>query len=212
MSLMNVTAKSLTQDLATEVPEIYVVIAKHAVLGMDRDSICEVLGCTDAELAEVENDSLYKQVRQIVGAAQAQARVSQTVSIDAVEEMAWAKLAERMPYEKDSEFLLRVAAVANKAVRRQGPQQNVLDPSRAAGRTAITLTQRLVRKLSNGAGEISEERSISIVDGTMKQASFDEVDSLLSVSDSIPRAALIETKTAIPSTEEFDEFMQQHGG
>jgi hypothetical protein len=56
MSLMDITAESLSRDLSREVPEVYVIVAKHSVLGMDDDSIREVIGCTKEELSEVLND------------------------------------------------------------------------------------------------------------------------------------------------------------
>lgn len=207
MSLMQITSKTLTQDLNVEVPEIYVVVAKHQVLGMDNESICEVLNCTKAELQEVEDDSVFKQVRMIVGAAQAQARVNQTLGWDSIEETAIQKLAERLPYEKDSEFLLRVAATANKAMRRQGTNHNVLDPTRQNGRTAITLTERLIQKMTNGGGEVVQERQLSIRDGSMKNPSFDEIDGFLSVS----RPVSISTRSAGPTLDDLDRDMQEKG-
>lgn len=211
MSLMNVTAKTLSQELEREVPEIYVIIAKHSVLGMDADSIREVLGCSIEDIQEVERDELYKEVRIHVGAAQAQSRVNQTLGWDAIEDIAMENLLQRLPYEKDSEFLLRVAAVANKAQRRQVNPQNVLDPSRQNGRTAITLTQRLVQRMTQVGKEVVEERTLSISDGSMGNPSFDEIDSLLSVSKGAGAKLAIQTHTADASFEELDAAMQEKG-
>lgn len=207
MSLMNVTAATLSQQLDCEVPVMYVVIAKHSVLGMDDQAIQEVLGCTPEELAEAKADPIYKDVRVHVGAAQAQSRLNQTQGWDAIEDLGIQRLLERLPYEKDSEFLLRVAAVANKAQRRQSKEQNLLDPSKTAGRVAVTLTQRLVDKLRDGTTRV-EERQLSISDGSMRTPTFDEVDSLLQVSR--PGNIRITTESA-DVMQQLDQEMQDKG-
>jgi hypothetical protein len=211
MSLMKITAESLTQELGVEVPVMYVLIAKHSVLGMESDSIKDVLGCSAEELAEVERDPLYKEVRIHVGAAQAQSRVQQTTGWDAIEDMAMENLIKRLPYEKDGDFLLRVAAVANKAQRRQQRPEQILDPTRQAGRTAITLTERLVKRITHTSTEELQERQLSISDGSMSNPSFDEVDSLLSVRKSLPDRIKISTKTAEVNFDDLEHDMQDKG-
>lgn len=182
MSLMKITSDSLSQELGKEIPEMYVVIAKHSVLGSDSESIREIIGCTDAELLEVENDPVYKEVRIFIGAVQASSRINQTVGWDFIEDTAISKLAERIPHERDSEFLLKVAAIANKAQRRHGQQQGVLDPTHTNGKTVISLTQRLIQKIQHGDSSLVEERTLSISDGSVKNPSFDRIDEMLSVS------------------------------
>jgi hypothetical protein len=50
MSLMDITHDSLSRQLSQAVPEVYVIVAKHTVLGMDEETIREVIGCTKEEL------------------------------------------------------------------------------------------------------------------------------------------------------------------
>lgn len=213
MQLMNVSAETLSRDLCKEIPPMYVVIAKHDVLSMDSESIAEVLGVSALEVEEVKLDSLYKEVRVYVGAVHAQQRIDQTAGWDAIEGLAIEKLVERLPFEKDSEFLLRVAAVANKASRREAKPGGVLDPSRVNGRTAITLTQRLVTRLTNAGRETVEERELSIHDGSMAHPSFGEIDELLSVSkvSAIPRRVDISTHTSDVDLAELDSIMRDKG-
>ncbi len=213
MSLMTITAGSLTQSLNQSVPDLYVVIAKHSVLGMDHESICDVLSCTLAEIEEVESDELYKQVRTLIGAAQAQSRVDQTAGWDFIEDTALKNLAARLPFEKDGEFLLRVAAVANKAQRRTAPQDNVLDPGRVKGRVAVSLTSRLVQRLQEGG--ITEtrtvERTLSIADGSMQNPSFDDVDDFLQVrrGHELPRVHISHADESF--VEDLDQAMKEKG-
>lgn len=187
MSLMNVNSQSLSRDLGVEVPEMMVVVAKHQVLGMDDESILQVLGASQAELDELTQDPLYKQIRVLVGAAQAQARVNQTAGWDGIEDLAVGRLLERLPFEKDSEFLLRVAAVANKATRRSQPAQQVLNPQDQMGKVAVTLTRRIVEKLNATQAQTVrvEEQQLSITDGSMSRVTFDEVDDLLGVKQGL---------------------------
>lgn len=214
MSLMNVTAESLSKQLEIEVPEIYVLVAKHSVMGMDRESMCEILGCELADIVEVEANQEYRLVRAAVASVHSQMLVTQTAGWDAIEDMAMTNLLKRLPYEKDSEFLLKVAAVANRANRRLGVKDNVLDPSKVNGRTAITLTQRLVRKLQRGDETVEETRQISIHDGSMGRASFNEVDSLLSVTSQpvLSKPMEIRTQIADPKLEDLDRLMEDRYG
>lgn len=212
MSLLNITADTLSRDTGKPVPPIYVVIAKHSVLGVSDDSICEILNCSDADLAEVKADPIYQEIRQVIAATQADFVSNQTTGWDALEELALGKLAERLPFERDAEFLLRVAAVANKAQRRTAPIGRPLDPSRANGKTVITLTQRLVERI-NSAGQKStlQERQLSISDGSMENPSFEEVDDLLSVSRR-PDKVQISTHAPEVDLSELDDSMRERFG
>jgi hypothetical protein len=210
MSLMTITAESLTRDLGKEVPAMYVVVAKHKVLGSTDESICEVIDCTKEELGELESDPLFKEVRQIVGAMQLQTRVNSDTGLDALESMAVQKLVERLPFEKDPEFILRVAAFANKAQRRTAPQQGILDPARSGQRTTINLTSRILQRLTQTGTEVVKETHLSIRDGSMTNPKFEEVDDLLSVSERrgvIPHVKTIESRDV--SFEELDETMKE---
>ncbi len=182
-AISTITAESLTEVLEVEVPDTYVIIAKHRVLGMDTLAISDILGVEQADVDEVEENELYQRVKAILAVKHADMQAKQSLGWDDIESLAVEKLVERLPVEKDSEFLLRVAAVANKATRKQQKDSRVLDPSANNGTTAITLTQRLVRKITkHGDGAVEETRQISISDGSMEQCSFSDIDSMLAVS------------------------------
>ena len=212
MSLMDITSESLSRDLNREVPEVYVVIAKHSALGMDRQGIMEVIGCTELELMEVENDSLYKEVRAIIGAMHLQAGMDQTTSWDKAEALALKNLIRRIELPNcDAEFALRVAAVANKAARRAtaGKDQGVLDSTKPVAR--LNLTTRLVQRFSRDGSETRTiEKQLSISDGSMKNPSFNEVNDLLDVhgTPALPRNVEIQTATPDVNFDELDKAMQ----
>jgi len=215
MSLMDITHESLTRQLSREVPEVYVIVAKHTVLGMDEDTIREVIGCNRADLDLVLQDPLYKEVRQIIGAAQLDSVVDLTTGWDKLEQHAVTNLVDRVKVSRDTDFLLKVAAVANKAQRRHsaGKEQGVLDPA-AGGMRRISLTTRIVERFQNRDGTNHErgiERQLSITDGSAKNPSFEEVDDLLHVSATPALPRKIEVRTAMPDVDidELDEDMKR---
>jgi hypothetical protein len=217
MSLMDITAESLTRTMSREVPEVYVIVAKHAVLGMDEDTIREVIGCTKEELSEVLNDPLYREIRLIVGATQAESSVDLTTGWDKLEQRSLTSLLKRIDHIRDEDQLLRIAAIANKAQRRHqaGKEQGVLDG--VNGRSArINLTTRLVQSFTRASGEAvtqSVEKTLSITDGSAVNPSFDEIDNLLHVSANpvLPRQIEIRTETPDVNLDDLNEEMKRSG-
>ena len=127
----------------------------------------------------------------------------------------WITSSRDCPFEKDSEFLLKVAAVANRATRKHEPAQNVLDPAKFGERRTITLTQRLVSRINRaGEQEREETRQLSIKDGSMSNPTFGEIDSLLSVRNVpvLPKAVEIKTHTADPTEAELLEDLMRRKG
>jgi hypothetical protein len=216
MSLMDITHESLTRTLSREVPEVFVIIAKHAVLGMDEDTIREVIGCEKEELSDVVNDPLYREVRQIIGAAHAESVVDLTTGWDKLEQRSLKNLLNRVDTIREPETLIRIAAVANKAARRhnQGADQGVLDPTGRAAR--INLTTRLISQFTHPDGTKETrgvEKQLSITDGSAQNPTFDEIDGLLHVSATPALPRQIEVKTATPDVnlEDLDDEMQRRG-
>lgn len=216
MQLLDITHESLSRQLDREVPEVYVIIAKHSVLGMDDDSIREVIGCEPQELKDILNDPLYREVRIFIGASHMQDGVDQTTGWDKLEQLALGNLVKRAGLPNaDPDFMLRVAAVANKAQRRAvaTKDQGVLDP--AAGRTAkISLTTRLVQNFSRDGSETRTiEKQLSIHDGSMANPSFDDVDQLLNVSavPALPRQLEVKTHTPDVDFDDLNDTMKEKG-
>lgn len=216
MGLMALTAESLGRQVGEPVPPAYVIIAKHQALGMDDESIRDVLGCELKDITEVKADALYEKVRLIVSATHAQSLVDQTQGWDHLEQLYLSRLIERAPLERDPEFMLRVAAFANKAQRRVAANNgHTLDPAERNGRAAITLSSRLIRKIQNGVESIEqiETRQLSISDGSMQNPSFAEVDSLLSVSNrNLPKPVDIHTQIAEPGVDELTSDLEERFG
>lgn len=203
---IGLTKDALEKILGREVEEIHLTIAKSIVMGLDLDTIAASLGVEKAELEELVEDQSYKDIRLIVGADHMQSRVDRDSGWDGIEQKALQNLAKRVERETDTDTILRIAAVANRATRRTAPpKEAILDPSQVSQRVPLTLTRRYTEKL-NGAGQTIERtttQQISVLDGSAVNPSFKEVNELLQVKAE-PRTQ--ETVIARTRTEEEEPF------
>lgn len=176
------TVESLTSILGRPVEEIHLTIAKSSVLGLDPETIANTLGVERAEIEDLMQTQDYKDVRLLIGAEVAKDRVERDSGWDGIENTALSKLARRTMLENDTETLLKIAAVANRATRRTAPDKgHTLDPSQAGARVPLTLTKRYTEKLG-GQGQVlerTETHQISVLNGSAVNPSFKEVSQML---------------------------------
>lgn len=181
------TIDSLQTILGRQVEEIHLTVAKSSVLGLDPDTIANTLGVAKADIDELMETSEYRDVRLLVGAEQAKERIERDYGWDGLESTALKKLGRRAELENDTDTLLRIAAVANRATRRTAPpKESLLDPSQAGARVPLTLTRRFTEKL-NSSGQVIERsesqsvtsQQISVLNGSAVNPTFKEVNSLL---------------------------------
>lgn len=200
MAISTMTAESLSKTLGTAVPDVYVMIAKNSVAGLDSSAIADMLGSTREEIDACVQDQVYKDVRLLIAAEHANTQTEKDFTWDEIEAGALQKLAKRVQYENDSDMLLKIAAVANKAQRRnQGAK--VLDPSNAAGRVPLQLSRRIVERLGrDGSREREETQQISVLDGTAINPKFEDIDSILGVTT---RAPVPEMKSVTHTPDDF---------
>lgn len=176
------TIDALKTILGREVEEIHLTVAKSSVLGMDPETIANTLGVTKDEISELMETQDYKDIRLLVGAEQAKERIERDYGWDGLETQALKKLGRRVELESDTDTLLRIAAVSNRATRRTAPpKESLLDPASAGARVPLTLTKRFTEKL-NGDGRVlerSETHQISVLNGSAVNPTFKEVHGLL---------------------------------
>ena len=203
---IGLTKDALEKILGREVEEIHLTVAKSVVLGLDLDTIAATLGVDKAELEELAETQEYKDIRLLVGTEYMQARVERDTGWDGIEQKALQNLAKRVERETDTDTILRIAAVANRATRRTAPpKEAILDPSQVSQRVPLTLTRRYTEKL-NGAGQTIERsttQQISVLDGSALNPSFKEVNELLTGR---PEPRTQETVIARSHTEEAEPF------
>lgn len=178
------TQEGIKAALNRDIPEEILVVAKLHVNGMDEESIAQILGSTKDEVNELFQSQDFKDVRLLVGVEQARIRTGNDSTWDGIENTALEGLAKRVSLERDTETLLRIAAVANKAQRRlAAPQDHVLDPANAQTRVPLKLTKRFTEKL-NGAGDVverSETHEVSVINGTAKTPSFESINEIFAI-------------------------------
>lgn len=178
------TQDSIKAALGRDMPEEILVVAKLAVNGMDEDSIAQILGSTRDEVRELFESQDYKDVRLLVGVEHARLRSGNDHTWDGIENTALEGLAKRVHLERDTDTLLRIAAVANKAQRRLSQStQHVLDPANAQTRVPLKLTKRFTEKI-NSAGQVTERtetQEVSVVNGTAKTPSFESISEIFAI-------------------------------
>lgn len=213
MSMAELTAPRLGEIIGQTIPELFVIIAKNDVSEMDDESLAMLLGASTEEIKDIKQDELYKQVRLLVASEYMKGLTERDQGWDDIERAAIATLSQRLKHDRDPEFNLRVAAVANKAVRRVAPSgPKVLDPAAQQTRIPLTLTRRIVQKISNDGASIEETREISVLDGSAVTPDFKEIDKMLGVSQQPMAKALDEMPeitTRQATQESDDDEMQQ---
>lgn len=183
MNMMVMNAESLSVQLGREIPEVLVAICKNDIAGLSPADIAKLIGVGESEVVETQTGDDYRDLRVLLGAAAASAQVETDSSWDHVENLAVGKLAKYVQQSKDPEFLLKAAAVSNRAQRRLSPNKDrVLDPRNGEVRVPLKLTERLIMKM-NAAGDIMKitERQISVLDGSAVNPSFATIDRALGV-------------------------------
>lgn len=176
------TLESLKTILGREVQEVTLTVAKSEVFGLDSSTIAQTLGVSKEEVDELMRSSEYKDVRLLVGAEHQKEKIETDSNWDGLETAALRKLSKRVTIETDTEVLLKIAAVSNRAQRRTNPvrEMSPLDAGSAGRRVPLTLTKRYTEKLQQGlVVERTETQQISVLDGSAVNPSFDEVQGAL---------------------------------
>lgn len=206
------TVEGLKVILGREVDEVVVTVAKSNVMGLDAGTISEVLGVERVEIDELMQTQDYKDVRLLIGAEEAKNKVERDSGWDGIESKALTKLQRRTELENDTETLLKIAAVANKAVRRTAPRKDhVLDPSQAGTRVPLTLTKRYTEKLQQGVVvERSQIQQISVLDGSAVNPTFHEVSHILQ-GNAVPAAPNSAPRNAVEYQERVSPVDDDEG-
>lgn len=190
--ILDITDKTIKDSLGLDVDESYVILAKHSVMGTNKESLCDILGVDLATMEGWELTPEYLQVRAFVAARYAQTLAIQAAGWDDVESLAVQGLAKILKTNNDPDLLLKAAAVANRATRKTKPTNEILDPSKSHNQTVITLTKRMVERLTGASRERAVEESVSITGGRMVSPTFGEVNALLGVDKPAESKPLVE--------------------
>ncbi len=175
--LAKMTVESIGTMLGREVSDICVLVAKNVILGGSGDHVAQILGCSDSDVQEVMESQDYKDVHLLLAAQYNHDNIATDLTYDEIEHEALKKIMKTIDREKDVDRLVRIATMANKAIRRQKVPTNpdILDPGSAKGQVRLTLSRRIVERLNQTQGaerEITEQISIH---GGSSKPTFEEV-------------------------------------
>lgn len=153
-------------------------VSKEGLRMLERIAVFKSSGISDAALCDsfsfdlgtlhsIFADPVFKDIESRILADKIEANLEVDGDWDKLEARALQNLTKVASVNKDPELNLKIAAVANKAVRRTRAGNTILDASQSEGaRTTIKLTQRMISKLGtrdSGSDEVLErEVSASI--------------------------------------------------
>lgn len=211
MSFIALNAEQLSEHLGQEIPEVYVIVAKHEVQGFDSKTVADVLGVSLADIEEARVDPVYQTLIMYLRAEYARIKANTDITYDSLEAIALAKLHKKAEATMDSDFLLKMAVMANKAIRRNTTQK-ALDPSLAPTRVPITLTTRYTRRYTHDGVEDSVEKQVKLTDGSVVNPTFQDVDDLLQVTvkPALPTKIAIRTRTPGPQEESVEALLANY--
>lgn len=125
--------------------------ASLAVAGVPTHQICAVLQISDEEFNELQASEEYKLIYESLLENELE-REEQFKTLnsawDTLEANALSRLYDLVSWNGDPEFILRIAAVANKSIRKSVTHARPIDGAVAANAT-ITLNQNFIQKLTH---------------------------------------------------------------
>lgn len=181
--IIDLDAASLTKALKREVTPLEVAIAKNLVMDVPSEQIVQILGVTSQELQELTSTAEFQELKGFIGQHVLELNSGKDLTWDQLEKKALENLMNATRFNQDPDLNLRIAAIANKAVRRHSAPSQPLDALGGHGTVVkLQLTERFIRKLNSPTGPIQiEERQITL--DRMRNPSFNQVNSLLQITD-----------------------------
>lgn len=218
MGIGLINKEQLESALGRAIPDAYMLIAKNSVLGLEGSAIAEILGVEASEVAEIEETQDYRELRVHIAAQYSNMAVTRDLTWDEVESVALQNIGRRIEGETDIDTNLKVAAIANRAVRRyQSPVNRPLDAGAAGTSVRLNLTRRVIERMSSdGALETETVQEISLRRGEASNPTFAEIDAHLGVSarPRIPSNLSFRTSAPVPEDKldlgALDRLMEQY--
>lgn len=177
--MIDLSGPQLERKLGRVISEMELVIAKNIALGVSREQLCEILGngISVEQIADLQETPEFQELYGVIAQHLLELSSEASIGWDQLEAISIRNLMKEARVNRDPDFQLRLAAVANKAQRRHNKGEQILEPGAAGTRVQISLSQRFIKKL-NGETEITERR----VDVTqMRNPTLDQVTRALQV-------------------------------
>jgi len=129
--------------------ELEITIAKNLVIGLDEESISQMLGVGLDQIRDLKSDVKFKKLYNFIALTQNQMRADNELTWDKIESLGLAKLQRFVQTSSDPEFILRTAVAANKSVRRYKSAAPILNPQMQNKVIILNLNQKFIKKTSN---------------------------------------------------------------
>lgn len=159
-------------------PELFDKVASLMLHEVSKDQIASVVGCSAQELEELLEMKDYQQVYAEKFYEEIQGQKVRNAGWDEIESQALLHLMEKLPsYAMDAEFMLKVAALANKAQRRN-PHQKPISVDSGEKTLVLQLQPTFIQKLQQYNAGDRPAREIPKKDNQILDA--DKVEEILS--------------------------------
>lgn len=139
---------TLEETLGFAVDHVQLGVAKHLIYGYSAADISDVLGIPEAEILALMDEPNFQDLRTHLGFEHAEQQITTEAGWDGIEAKSLANLHEIVAVNKDGDFNLKVAAVANKANRRTLRGQRAQN-GQASTVIQLNLTQRFVTSVQS---------------------------------------------------------------
>jgi hypothetical protein len=181
MDMTNIKLARITNHAVTDIPEIFVHIAKYEILTRSGpETIADILGVSVENVTEVQTSPVYRDIRLVLATENARSEIDRDISYDSLEELALGKLVKVAQFESDVDTLIRIATMANRAERRAKPKtEQVLDARSATTRVPLKLSERIVRRINADGGAVEERTRVMITNGSAANPTFEDVEKML---------------------------------
>lgn len=180
-------------------PERFEKIARFMAHKIPQKQIAEMLGISEGRLSQIIVQPDYLLVQNEVFAEYGARSIETDDAYDKLEHLALQNLEFTLQYSKDPDLNLKVATMANKAIRRTRPGNKPLEVENTGQRVVLNLTTRTIKNLGKtqvlndrgyGEGltetqevETTVERTVQIEKTASADFSEGEITSLLGAVD-----------------------------
>lgn len=131
--------------LSADEETLFQQIAGLMAYGISQTQIAETLGLSDGRISQIKVDPRFAPFHAEALAENLGKNKELDDGWDSIERQALTVVIDNLKYNKDPEFALKAASLANRANRRG--KSTVIDPQRAGDRVVINLNQAFVTRM-----------------------------------------------------------------
>jgi hypothetical protein len=171
----------------------YARVAKMLSLGVAESDVAEVVGVTPAAISQLKTRADFAEVFSAEMSRVYEEQRELNEGWDSIEKKALRVIDDNLKWNKNPDFALRAAMVANKANRR-GSQNQPIDVGRMGSRAVVQLNVAFVNKLQ-GHGHISHAAA-NLADGNGNSITTPAMGAVTAASATTATALLAAPETS----------------